>query len=129
MERIMTFLQEARPFFVATVDDDKPRVRPQGFVMEYDGKICFCTGSEKQTSKELKANPNLEIAAGKGSELIRIRGKAMFLDDESALKAAIDIMPALEGMMKPGKLEIFCFESGTAVIANLAGGQPETIEF
>ena len=32
MEKILAFLQEAKTFFVATVEDGEPKVRPFGFV-------------------------------------------------------------------------------------------------
>ena len=54
MEKVLEFLKEARPCFVTTVDGDEPRVRPQGFHMEYDGKLLLCTADGKASSKELK---------------------------------------------------------------------------
>ena len=112
MDRITEFLKDARPCFVATADGDQPCVRPQGFSMVYDGKLCFCTADGKATSKELKKNPKVEIAAVNGGKFIRIRGKAQ-----------------LEKMIGPGKFEIFAVTGGTAVIADLASGEAETIEF
>lgn len=128
MEKIMEFLKEAKPCFVATADGDQPCVRPQGFTMEYDGKLCYCTADEKETSKQLKKNPKVEIAACQGTKFIRIRGKAEFLADEGAAKKALEMMPALEKMIRPGKFEIFAVTGGTAVIADLATGETETIE-
>ncbi|MGN0659953.1 MAG: pyridoxamine 5'-phosphate oxidase family protein [Emergencia sp.] len=128
MDKIVKFLEDAKPCFVATVDGDQPCVRPQGFSMVYDGKLCFCTADEKATSRELKKNPKVEIAAVNAGKFIRIRGKAVFLD-ESAAKHALEMRPQLEKMIHPGKFEIFAVTDGTAVIADLASGESEKIEF
>ncbi|WP_237673053.1 pyridoxamine 5'-phosphate oxidase family protein [Clostridioides difficile] len=45
MEKIMNFLKENSTFYFATVEDSKPRVRPFGFIMDYEGKLYF--GIEK----------------------------------------------------------------------------------
>lgn len=128
MNEIMEFLKESKLCFVATVDGDRPDVRPQGFSMEYDGKVCFCTADGKATSKELKVNPKVEIASAAGMKFIRIRGKAEFLG-EDAVKKALEIMPALEKMIQPGNLEVFAVVDGTAVIADLGTGEQKKIEF
>ena len=39
MKKIMNFLKENSTFYFATVEDNKPRVRPFGFIMDYEGKL------------------------------------------------------------------------------------------
>lgn len=128
MNEIMNFLKESKLCFVATADGDQPAVRPQGFSMEYDGKICFCTADGKATSKELKKNPKVEIASASGTKFIRIRGKVQFLG-EDAIKKALEIMPALAQMIRPGNMEVFAVTEGTAIIADLATGEKQEIAF
>ena len=128
MNEIMNFLKESKLCFVATADGDQPAVRPQGFSMEYDGKVCFCTADGKAASKELKKNPKVEIASASGTKFIRIRGKAQFLG-EDAVKKALEIMPALAQMIRPGNMEVFAVTEGTAVIADLATGEKQEIAF
>ncbi len=101
-------------------------MRPQGFSMIYNGSLCFCTADEKATSKELKANPNVEISAANGTKFIRIRGKAEFQGQDAAEKA-LEMMPQLAQMVRPGKFEIFAVKGGTAVIADLTTGESKTI--
>ena len=126
MEKVLEFLKDAKPCFVTTVDGDAPRVRPQGFYMEYDGKLCLCTADGKATSKELKANPNIEVAAANGGKFIRIRGKAEFLGEDACAKA-LEMMPALAQMVQPGKFEVFAVTDAEAVIADLATGEKEAV--
>jgi len=127
MEKILAFLQEAKTFFVATVEDGEPKVRPFGFVMGYDGKVCMCTADGKNTSKQLKKCPAVEVSAAVGTKFIRMNGKAEFLG-EDAEKKALEIMPALAQMIQPGKFEIFAITDGKAVISDLLSDETETIE-
>lgn len=127
MDKILEFLKEAKPCFVATVEDGEPRVRPQGFAMEFDGKLCMCTADEKATSIALKKCPAVEVAACAGTKFIRIRGKAEFLGEDAAAKA-LEIMPPLAQMVRPGKFEVFAIVNGQAVISDLMTGEAETIE-
>lgn len=128
MDEIMEFLKESKVCFIATSKDGQPYVRPQGFTMKYGDALCFCTADGKDTSKQLKANPKVEIGSCNGTKFIRIRGKAEFITDEAATKQALEIMPQLEQMIRPGKLEIFAVKDGTAVIADLGTGESKTIE-
>ena len=54
--------------FVATIGlDGKPKVRPMQYMVLEDGKLWFCTNSEKAVYTELRANPALELC---GSRLL-----------------------------------------------------------
>ena len=63
MSKINDFLNEAGVFFLATVDGDKPRLRPLGAHMEMDGKEIFGIGDFKAVYKQMVANANVEIVA------------------------------------------------------------------
>jgi uncharacterized pyridoxamine 5'-phosphate oxidase family protein len=52
-------------FYVATVDGNKPRVRPFGFVMELNEKLYFGHNNSKTSYRQLMENPNIEICACK----------------------------------------------------------------
>ena len=66
MREIVSFLQDAGAFFLATDDSGPPRVRPFGSVMEFEGKLFFCTENTKAVYRQLAANPKCEICALKG---------------------------------------------------------------
>lgn len=59
MKEILEFLSENPLFYFATVDGDEPKVRPFGFHVEYEGKLYFGIDSQKETFKQLKANPKI----------------------------------------------------------------------
>ena len=55
--------------FLATIGlDGKPKVRPMQYMILDDGKLWFCTNSEKDVYKELQANPALELCGCKLEE-------------------------------------------------------------
>ena len=56
---------------MATVGlDGKPKVRPVQFMVEYDGKLWFCTNSKKSMYAELVKNPWIDLC---GSKLLEKR--------------------------------------------------------
>ena len=79
MSKINDFLCEAGVFFLATVDGDRPRVRPLGAHMEMDGKVIFGIGDFKEVYKQMLANPKVEIVACKqDGHWMRYSGTAVF---------------------------------------------------
>lgn len=75
--RVSDILKEYGVFYYATVDGDGAKVRPFGFQMEYEGKLYFGMGTQKQSYQQTLKNPNFEICACKPPKWIRIRGKAV----------------------------------------------------
>jgi len=101
MDEVLQFLAENHVFFIATMDNDQPRVRPFGFVMKYKGKLYFCTGSKKPVYRQLKANPKFELSADAGQKgWMRLSGKAVFVDDLAAKKQAFQEAPGVAGIYK-----------------------------
>lgn len=80
IKKTFDYLMDCGVFYYATVDEDgKAHVRPFGFadILE-DGNLYFGMGSYKRSYKETEKNPYVEICACKGTEWLRIRGKAVF---------------------------------------------------
>jgi len=97
MEKILNFLKANPVFFFATVDGDKPRVRPFGFYMCYEGKLYFGMGTHKESYRQIKANPNVEICtANANGQWLRIRGKAVLDDRPEVVAKAFETMPQLK---------------------------------
>ncbi|MDV9727183.1 pyridoxamine 5'-phosphate oxidase family protein [Clostridioides difficile] len=52
--KALEFLNKAGVYYLATVDENnQAHVRPLGFVMEYNGKLTFCTSNQKDMFKQL----------------------------------------------------------------------------
>ena len=59
----MNFVKNAKVFYLATIDNDKPRVRPFGALNIFEDKLYIQTGKVKAVSKQMSINPNIEISA------------------------------------------------------------------
>jgi uncharacterized pyridoxamine 5'-phosphate oxidase family protein len=120
MNEILKFLTEAKTFYIATVDGNKPKVRPFGFAMEYDGKIYFCTSSQKDVYKQLISNSNFEVCTmSEKGQWIRLQGKAVFDSSLGAKAKAFEIMPNLAKMYNSPEnpiFQVFYIEEGEATL-------------
>lgn len=101
MQEVLDFLKEAQTFFIATVDDTRPKVRPFGFWMEYENRIYFSTSNQKNVCKQLAANPYFEICClCTGNQWMRLQGKAVFDANLEAKIRAFEVMPSLAHIYK-----------------------------
>ncbi|MCR5255203.1 MAG: pyridoxamine 5'-phosphate oxidase family protein [Acetatifactor sp.] len=130
VERVAKFLEEAGTYFLATVDGDQPRVRPFGTVLVNDGKLYIQTGKVKDVSKQIAANPKIEISASKGSEWIRITGELVNDDNREVKVKMLEKMPGLAGMYSPDddNMQMLYFKNAVATFCSFAA-VPETVNF
>jgi uncharacterized pyridoxamine 5'-phosphate oxidase family protein len=119
MSRIGDFLKETGVFFLATEDGNQPKIRPLGAYLEMDGKVLFGVGDFKDVYKQMKVNPQVEIAACKqNGHWLRYTGTAVFETDEKYAEAMLDAAPDLRNIYneKTGnKMAVFHLENATAV--------------
>jgi uncharacterized pyridoxamine 5'-phosphate oxidase family protein len=127
MEEILKFLQDCGTFYLATVETDQPRVRPMGFVMNYEGKLSFTTNNKKDMFRQMKNNPKIEICAAANGKWLRIYGGVSFNPSKAAKEKALEIAPVLRGMYSAddGLFEIFHFDEAVAVFSDMQGGRKE----
>lgn len=78
MSKIYDFLKECNVFYLATISEGKPAIRPFGAVMELHNALYISTSNDKDVYKQLKKSPYIQIVALKGEtrEWIRVNGKA-----------------------------------------------------
>ena len=98
MERIINFLKEADTYYLATVEGDQPRVRPFGTAHIFEGKLYIQTGKVKSVSKQIHANPKVEICAYKNGEWLRIAGELIEDDRKEPKQSMLDAYPSLKKM-------------------------------
>ena len=98
MKEVYEFLKNAKVFYLATIDNDKPRVRPFGALNIFEDKLYIQTGKVKDVSKQMHINPNVEISAFYNGEWIRIEAKVVTDDRIEAKKSMLDNNPELRGM-------------------------------
>lgn len=124
MNEILKFLTDNPTFYLATVDGDIPKVRPFGFVMNYQGKLHFGTSNQKDVYKQLKINPQFEVSTvSQTGEWLRLKGKAVFNTNKESKQAAFDAAPFLSNWysIDDSIFEVFYIENAEAIIQNMKG--------
>ena len=130
IEKVYDFLNEAGAYYLATVEGDQPRVRPFGTMLLYDGKLYIQTGKVKNVSKQISANPKVEICAFKDGKWVRVTGILENDDNRDVKVAMLEKMPHLGGMYSPddGNMQMLYFKCGKATFSSFTEA-PEEIEF
>lgn len=130
MERVLKFLKDAEVYYLATVEDDQPRVRPFGTVNLFEGKLYIQTGKIKPVSKQLISNPKAEICAFKDGKWLRIACELIEDDNVEARKSMLDAYPNLRAMYNEndGNTQVFYMEKATATFSSFSE-PPVTVKF
>ena len=130
MKRVEKFLKDAEVYYLATLDGDQPRVRPFGTVNVYENKLYIQTGKVKDVSKQIHANPKVEICAFKDGDWLRVSGELVEDERLEAKEAMLDAYPNLKAMYSAddGNTEVFYFRNARAVFSSFTTA-PETVDF
>lgn len=130
MKEVYEFLKKSGVFYLATIDNDKPRVRPFGALNIFEDKLYFQTGKVKSVSKQIEANPNVEVSAFTEGKWIRLEGKLVRDDRLEAKVSMLDNNPELKNMYSANddNTEVLYFEKAKATIYSFTE-PPKVIEF
>ena len=130
MERVVNYLKEAGIYYLATIDGDQARVRPFGTAHIFEDKLYIQTGKVKDVSKQIHANPKVEICACKGGDWLRVAGTLVEDPRIEAKKSMLDAYPELQQMYAAddGNTEVFYFKNATATFSSFTK-EPEVIKF
>ncbi len=130
MREVYEFLKKCGVYYLATADGDQPRVRPFGTQDIFEGKLYIQTGKSKAVSRQIQANPKVEICAFTNGEWLRLSGKLVRDDRIEAKQHMLDAHPQLKGMYsaEDDNTEVLYFEDAEATFASF-GGAPRTIRF
>ncbi len=130
MQKVLDFLKEAETYYLATVDGNQPRVRPFGTIHEFEGKLYIQTGKVKDVSKQIQANPKVEICTFKDGTWLRVAGELAEDDRREARQSMLDAYPSLQGMYSADddNTVVYYFKNATATFSSFTGA-PETVKF
>ena len=130
MQKVCDFIKKCETYYLATVDGDQPRVRPFGTVNIFDGKLYIQTGKSKDVSKQIQANPKVELCCFAEGTWLRVAGELVRDDNRDAKKAMLDAYPMLRGMYSEDddNTEVLYFKNATATFASFTSA-PEVINF
>ena len=130
MKEVYDFLKKCGVFYIATVDGDKPRVRPFGAINIFEDKLYIQTGKVKKVSKQMEKNPNIEISGFSDGQWIRLEAKVVRDDRVEAKKSMLDANPNLRNMYDENddNTEVLYLENAKATISSFTS-EPVEIEF
>ena len=118
MEEVLNFLRECGTYYLATVEWDQPRVRPFGTVNIFEWKLYIQTGKSKNVSRQIQANPKVELCWFRDWKWIRVSGELVRDERVEAKKSMLDRYPELRGMYDENdhNTEVLYFQNATATI-------------
>ena len=130
MKEVQEFLKNSKVYFLATLDGDKPKVRPFGTAEIFENHLYIQTGKKRDVFKQIEKNNNVEICAFNDGRWIRVSGKLIVDDRIEAKKDMLDKNPSLRGMYDENddNTVVLYFESGHAVISSFTE-EPKVIDF
>ena len=130
MQEVYEFLKKCGVYYLATVEGDQPRVRPFGTVDIFEDKLYIQTGKVKEVSKQIQANPKVEISAFADGVWVRISGKLVRDDRIEPKKHMLDAYPNLQAMYSAEdyNTEVLYFEDATATFSSFTA-EPKVIKF
>ena len=128
MREVYDFLKSCGTYYLATVEGDQPRVRPFGTVDIFEDKLYIQTGKSKDVSRQIQANPNVEICAFHGGKWLRIAGKLIRDDRIEAKKHMLDSYPDLQKMYsaEDDNTEVLFFRDAVATFSSFTEA-PRTV--
>ena len=130
IDKVFYFLNDAQVYYLATVDGTQPRVRPFGTILLFDGKLYIQTGKVKDVSKQIAADPLVEICAYMNGAWLRIACELVEDDNHDAKVAMLERMPSLKAMYSPDddNMQMFYMKDATATFSSFTS-EPEVVQF
>lgn len=133
MKEFITILEKNPMGCLSTIEKGRPRVRPWGYMMNKNGKLWFCTSSQKNVYQQLQDCPKVEFTTSTEEfTTLRISGEVTFSDDCEVKKEIITKNELVKNIYKSPDnpiFKVFFIEHGEASIADFSGKPPIKIIF
>ena len=135
MLEIHDYLKKCETFYIATVEGSQPRVRAFGAVHIFEDKLYLITSKEKAVSKQICANPKVEICAiygevFNGGSWLRVEATLVEDDRIEAKQSMLDGIPVLQNIYRADdyNTQVLYLKDATATISSYTG-EPKVIKF
>ena len=131
MKEVVEFLKKCNTYYLATVEaDGQPRVRPFGTIDLFEDKLYIQTGKVKDVSKQIAANPKVEICAFDGETWLRIACTLVRDERIEAKTHMLDNYPMLKKMYDAAddNTEVLYMKDAAATFSSFTAA-PRTIRF
>lgn len=120
MQRIVENIADGQRGALATIEDEKPDVRPFQFQFLHEGNFYFCTSNNKNVFNQIRKSPYAAFTTTNENKVtVRISGKVVFVNDlqlkEKVINQQINIKNIYESADNP-IFELFCIEPTEASI-------------
>lgn len=129
MNEVLDFIKKCGTYYLATVEDGQPRVRPFGTINLFEGKLYIQTGKKKDVSRQIQKNPKVELCCFNGQEWLRLAGELVRDDRIEPKEDMLNNYPSLKNMYSAtdDNTEVLYFKNATATICSFAAA-PKVIE-
>ena len=130
MQEVYEFLKACGTYYLATVENGQPRVRPFGTVDIFEGRLYIQTGKSKSVSRQIQAEPRVEICGFKDGKWLRVAGRLVRDDRVEAKAHMLDSYPSLKAMYSADddNTEVLYFDHAVATFSSFTEA-PRTVEF
>lgn len=130
MEEVYKYLKKCGTYFLATEEGDQPRVRPFGTIDIFEDKLYIQTGKIKDVSKQMLANPKIEISAFEGDNWIRIEAIAVEDNRVEAKQHMLEAYPSLQARYSANddNTQVLYLKDAVATISSFTD-EPKIIKF
>ncbi|MDP4093962.1 MAG: pyridoxamine 5'-phosphate oxidase family protein [Bacillota bacterium] len=133
MKDVINYLKTNQYGFLATVENNKPKVRPFGFMYEEYGRLYFCTSSKKDVYRQMKESPVVEYATTSSDMVtVRISGTAVFTEDiqvKEKVLASSELVKSIYKTADNPVFKTFYLEHGDVIVADFSGNPPRNFSF
>ena len=132
MNEVYDFIKKCGTYYLATVEEGQPRVRPFGTINIFEGKLYIQTGKVKPVSKQIQKNPKVELCCfdGETGRWLRLSGELVRDDRREAKADMLEHYPDLKRMysVDDDNTEVLYFKDATATIASFSAA-PKVVKF
>lgn len=130
MKTVYDFLKKCKVYYLATVDGDQARVRPFGTIDMFEDRLYIQTGKVKDVSKQMQADPKVELCAFDGEKWLRVAATVVRDDRIEPKKHMLENYPDLRVMYDPedDNTEVLYLKDATATFSSFTEA-PVTVKF
>lgn len=130
MKTVYDFLKKCKVYYLATVDGDQARVRPFGTIDMFEDRLYIQTGKVKDVSKQMQADPKVELCAFDGEKWLRVAATVVRDERIEPKKHMLENYPDLRAMYDPedDNTEVLYLKDATATFSSFTEA-PVTVKF
>lgn len=130
MQKVYDFLKKCNTYYLATLEEDQPRVRPFGTIDLFEDRLYIQTGKVKEVSRQIMKNPKVEICAFDGEKWLRMQATVVEDDRVEARQHMLDSYPSLQNMYSAtdNNTQVFYLKDAVATFSSFTE-EPEVITF